>query len=59
MVARKPRMRESTEDKVGGRAGQRGVPAGPFFSDHPTLHSLYSNQTLQTNNVPGDLNLKE
>lgn len=55
MVARKPRMRESTEDKVGGRGRpELAFPAGPFFSDHPTLRSLYSNQTLQTNNVPGD-----
>lgn len=55
MVARKLRMRKSIEDKVGVRGRPKlAFRAGPFFSDYPTLRSLYSNQTLQTNNVPRD-----
>lgn len=55
MVERKPRMRKSMEDKMGVRGRPKlAFRAGPFFSDYLTLRSLYSNQTLQTNNVPGD-----
>lgn len=59
MVERKPRMRKRLEDKVGVRGRPKLAFGLGLSSDYPTLHSLYTNQTLQTNNVPGDFKSQE
>lgn len=60
MVARKPRMRESTEDKVGGRAGPswRSRLGLSSLTTLPYAHSIATKHSKLTMSQ-GILNLKE